>query len=263
MFDYAYGGLDEELLTALHGDHLAACTSCRRAVDVYTSYRPGDPARFSEVPEFAGALENRDEYGLSPGDAGRKLRDYIAADSGPLLVVAGEANPEVYDPELGQALRERVRRSGPEELDLPKFVCGPAMGLNDRIPTKDDAVLPNLAEEGLVELFISEHRQTFHFRVSGENHVYTEEYHRAGDMSDRKGYWYASRSLAAMLDRRFRALLEAGKVRPARRGDFVYLPMKTIRRIETSGDTSFDGMTAKDLALWLGTQDAGRSSPSE
>lgn len=263
MLDFAYGGLDEELLSTLHEDHLNACATCRRAVEVYRTLRPDDPARFFEVPDFADTLQDREGYELSPAVAGRKLRDFIAGGSGRLLVVAGEANPEVYDWELGEVLCDRVRRSRREGDNVPKFICGPAMGLNHRIATAQDTVLPQLAEQGFVELFISTHRQRFHFRVSGESSVYTEGYHRAGNAADRQGYWYESRSIAAMLNRRFQALIAAGKARPARRDDFVYLPMDTIRTIELSSEINFDLMTARDLASWLDGQSSGTASSND
>lgn len=248
MLDFSYGGLDDELLSALYGDHIDSCSCCSRAVDVYRRQRPSDPARLYEVPEFSACQHVSTTYPLTPEEAGARLKNYLSTGSGALLIVAGEANPAVYTPELGEVLRQRsvvARRTGEA---VPQVICGPAMGLNNEVRTPAETVFPKLAEEGAIQLYITCHRQRLHFRVSGENSVYTEEYHAAGNPGDRRGYWYESRPIANLFRRRFQAILAAELARPAKREDFVYLPMETIRQLEHKVGERFDSMTAEDLA---------------
>lgn len=247
MFDFAYGGLDEELLFALYGDHIRSCDKCSQAVEVYARKRPSDPARLFEVPELSLSHYETTTYPL-PKEAGARLKAYITEGSGPLLVVAGEANPAVYTSDLGDAIRRRTELSRRKGGPVPQVICGPAMGLDGGIRTSDDAIFPRLAEEGAIRLYVTEHRQRLHFRVSGESSVYTEEYHEAGNPGDRRGYWYESRSIASLFRRRFQAILAAGIARPAKRDDFVFFPMDTIRKIEQRVGDKFNTMTGRELA---------------
>jgi hypothetical protein len=110
------------------------------------------------------------------------------------------------------------------------------MGLDEGIRTSEDTIFPRLAKEGAIRLYVTQHRQRLHFRVSGEDSVYTEEYHEAGNPGDRRGYWYEeSRPIASLFRRRFQAILAAGIARPAKRDDFVFLPMETIRKNRAAG----------------------------
>jgi hypothetical protein len=122
------------------------------------------------------------------------------------------------------------------------------MGLDEKIRTSADTIFPSLAEEGAIRLYMTEHRQRLHFRVSGESSVYTEEYHEAGNPGDRRGYWYESRPIASLFQRRFQAILAAGIARPAKRDDFVFFPMDTIRKIEQRVGDKFNFMTGRELA---------------
>lgn len=246
MFDFAYGGLDEELLFALYGDHIRSCENCSQAVEVYARKRPSDPARLFEVPEFAFCRYETITYPL-PKEAGARLKSYITHSSGPLLVVAGEANPAVYTPDLGDAIRRRTELSRRTGDPIPQVICGPAMGLDDEIRTPEETIFPTLAEEGAIRLYVTQHRQRLHFRVSGESSVYTEVYHEAGNPGDRCGFWYESQPIANLFRRRFQAILAAGIARPATRDDFVYFPMSTIREIEQRVGDDFNSMTAKEL----------------
>lgn len=247
MLDYAYGGLDDELLNALYGPHLKTCGRCSDARDLYRGQRPLDPARMAEVPEFSSQNVETEQYPLDPLEAGRKLVDFVADGEGTLVIVAGEANPAVYGPELAAALRKRAKMARKAGDRVPRIICGPAMGLDDEhIPRPEDAVLPPLAESGDIELFISSHRQRLHFRVSGEA-VYTEEYHRAGDGGTRRGFWYRSRPIANLFYRRFEAILRAGLAVPATAESFVYLHMDRVRAIEKAVP-NFDLMLAPELA---------------
>jgi len=247
MLDYAFGGYDDELLEAFHGQHLATCESCRRGRDVYRRQRPSDPARLFEVPEFGRQAKEDETYELSPSEAGNRLQEFVAESSGELLIVAGEANPAVYDPPLAAVLKERALACRKAGGPVPQVICGPAMGLNGEIREPSETVLPALAEEGLVELYISQHRQKLHFRISGEDRVYTEEYHEAGRAGERHGYWYRSRPIADLFRRRFQALLKAGLARPAQRDEFVYLSMAKIGAIQEKAGERFDAMTAEEL----------------
>jgi hypothetical protein len=247
MLDYAYGGLDDDLLTALYGSHLSRCPGCSRGVEIYRRQRPKDPARVHEVPEFSHVVPADATYRLTPEEAGGRLRSFILESSGPLLIVAGEANPAVYNRALGDALRERAwsaRRAGDP---IPQVICGPAMGLDEEIKTPSETLLPALAEEGAIQLYASRSRQPLHFRVSGQGSVYTEEYHEAGNPADRHGYRYRSRPIADLFRRRFQAILDAGLARPAGRSGFVYLSMDTIRRLQSRLPQGFDALTAEDL----------------
>jgi hypothetical protein len=245
MLDYAYGGLDDELLDVLYGSHIRSCASCAAGREVYRRQRPADPAQLSEVPEFSHYEPEEQTYPL-PKEAGERLRRFIAADSGSLLIVAGEANPAVYNRDLAEVLRQRSRDARRVGASVPKIICGPAMGLDEEIKTAADTIFPLLAEERAIELFVALHRQAFHFRVSGEEFVYTEQYHAAGNPGDRQGYWYRSRPIADLFRRRFESILQAGLARPARREDFVYLQMATIGCIERQ-HPRFDEMIAEEL----------------
>jgi hypothetical protein len=247
MFDFAYGGLDEELLFALYGDHIRSCDKCAQAVEVYARKRPSDPARLFEVPEFSRSCPETRTYAL-PREAGARLKEFIAQGSGSLLIVAGEANPAVYTPDLGDALRLRTERSRRTGDPIPQVICGPAIGLDDQIRTPAETIFPDLAEEGAIRLFKTETRQRLHFRVSGETSVYTEVYHEAGNPGDRCGYWYESRPIANLFRRRFQAILAAGFAVPATRGDFEYFRMDVIRAIEQQVGDAFNSMTGKELA---------------
>lgn len=247
MLDYAYGGLDDEHLRALYGQHLDACALCQDAQDLYRAQRPVDPARITEVPEFRTQQVDTETYELTRESAGSRLREFVERGEGPLVIVAGEANPAVYDDRLAEALRKRAASARRAGYGVPRIICGPAIGLNLDISSPEKAVLPRLAESGDVHLFISTHRQSLHFRVSGDDAVYTEEYHRAGDGGTRRGFWYQSRPIANLFYRRFEATLRAGLASPATADAFIYLPMDRIRAIEeVAGD--FDSMTAEELA---------------
>ena len=246
MFDFAYGGLDRELLLALYGNHIRACANCSQAIEVYARKRPSDPAMLFEVPEFSGCQFETTTYPL-PREAGTRLKAYISEGSGPLLIVAGEANPAVYTPDLGDALRARTELSRRRGDSIPQVICGPAMGLDQEIGTPEETLFPALAEEGVIRLYGTQHRQRLHFRVSGENSVYTEVYHEAGNPGDRRGFWYESRPIANLFRRRFHAILAAGIARPATRADFVYFPMETIRKIEQRVGDRFNSMTVGEL----------------
>jgi hypothetical protein len=247
MFDFAYGGLDRPLLFALYGDHIRSCDLCAQAVEVYERKRPSDPAKLFEVPEFSGSHPVTAAYAL-PREAGARLKEFITEGSGPLLIVAGEANPAVYTPELGDALRQRTGRSRRTGDPIPQVICGPAIGLDDQIRTPEETIFPDLAEEGAIRLFKTETRQRLHFRVSGETSVYTEVYHAAGNAGNRRGYWYASQSIANLFRRRFQAILAAGLAVPANRGDFAYIRMDVIHEIEQRVGDDFNSMTGKELA---------------
>lgn len=246
MFDFAYGGLDRPLLFALYGDHIRACGTCAQAVEVYERKRPSDPAKLFEVPEFSGSRPESRTYAL-PREAGARLKEFITQSSGPLLIVAGEANPAVYTSDLGDALRQRTERSRRTGDPIPQVICGPAIGLDDQIRTPAETIFPELAEEGAIRLFKTETRQRLHFRVSGETSVYTEVYHEAGNPGDRCGYWYESRPIANLFRRRFQAILAAKLAVPAKREEFAYLRMDDIRKIEQRVGDGFNSMTAKDL----------------
>lgn len=250
MLDYAYGGLDDELLDALYGSHIRSCASCAAGVHVYRRQRPSDPALLNQVPEFSHCGLTEQTYQLKPEEAGERLRSFIAAESGSLLIVAGEANPAVYNPDLGEVLLQRSRAARRIGAPIPRVICGPAMGLDEQVRTPAETVFPALAEQGAIELFVPRHRQVLHFRVSGDECVYTEKYHEAGNTGDRRGYWYRSRPIADLFRRRFDAILNAGLARPAGREDFVYLSMDTIRCIETRKNPPFDQMTAEQLATY-------------
>jgi hypothetical protein len=247
MLDYAYGGLDDELLKALYGNHIRSCPSCQEGVEVYGRQRPSDPARLGEVPEFSFATPVSESYCLTPKEAGKRFRDFLARDSGPLWIVAGEANPEVYDAETGATILRRARLARAAGAGIPRIICGPVMGLNEQIRRPEDTILPCLAEDGAIQLYQARHRQCFHFRVSGTDSVYAEEYHEAGNPGDRHGYWYRSRSVAALFRRRFDAILQAGLAQEAAREDFVYLPMEKIREIQRAEGACFDRMTSEQL----------------
>lgn len=247
MLDYAYGGLDDELLEALYGHHIQSCPSCREGVEVYRRQRPSDPARLNEVPEFSFATPVSETYGLTPKEAGRRFREFLARDSGALWIVAGEANPEVYDAETGEAIFRRSRLARAAGVGVPQIICGPAMGLNEQIRRPEDTVLPCLAQDGAIRLYQARHRQCFHFRVSGTNSVYAEEYHEAGNPGDRRGYWYESKSVAALFRRRFNAIIQAGLAREAGQEDFVFFPMEKIREIQRLEGNRFDEMTVEHL----------------
>ncbi|HEY3566882.1 MAG TPA: hypothetical protein VGP73_03025 [Thermoanaerobaculia bacterium] len=247
MFDFAYGGLDEELLFALYGDHIRSCDKCSQAVEVYARKRPSDPARLFEVPELSLCHYETMTYPL-PQQAGARLKEFISERSGPLFIVAGEANPAVYTPDLGDVIRQRTEVSRRKGDPIPQVICGPAMGLDGGIRTSEDTIFPRLAEEGAIRLYVTQHRQRLHFRVSGEDSVYTEVYHEAGNPGDRCGFWYKSRPIASLFQRRFQAILAAGVARPAKRDDFVFFPMDTIRKIEQRVGDKFNSMTAGELA---------------
>jgi hypothetical protein len=250
MLDYAYGGLDDELLDALYGSHKQSCPTCSAGVDLYRRQRPSDPALLTEVPEFSHCIRAEQKYQLNPEQAGERLRSFIAAESGSLLIVAGEANPAVYNRELGEVLLQRSLAARRVGAPIPRVICGPVMGLDEQVRTPAETVFPALAEQGAIELFVPKHRQALHFRVSGDERVYTEKYHAAGNVGDRLGYWYQSRPIADLFRRRFEAILEAGLARPAGREDFVYLSMDDIRRIESLKNPPFDLMTAEQLARY-------------
>lgn len=250
MLDYVYGIFDDELLDALFGGHLGSCPRCSKGVEVYRRQRPVEPARLTDVPEFSHWRPVDHTYQLTPEEAGKRLQTFISEGTGPLLIVAGEANPAVYSPELADVLRERADIATRAGDPLPQVICGPAIGLDEKIQSPDQAVLPTLAEEGVISLCIAQHRQRLHFRVSGEDSVYTEEYHEAGNPGDRHGYWYKSRPIAGLFKRRFQALLTSGLAQQARRTGFVYLTMDRIRQIQSLEGERFDRMTAEELAAY-------------
>src|SRR5689334_10154812 len=245
MLDFAFGGLDDELMEILYGDHLGSCASCARGLELYRRQRPAEPARLMEVPELSHCEVTDQVYRLEPGEAGLRLRQFIADGSGALLIVAGEANPAVYDAELATVLRVRAEAAKRTGDPIPQVICGPAIGLDEKVLTPADTVLPALADEKLIQLYAAKRRQKLHFRISGEADVYTEEYHQAGNPSDRHGYWYKSPSIAGLFRRRFEAILKAGLAREAERRDFVFLPMDRIRQIQATHP--FDHLTAEDL----------------
>ena len=245
FLDYAFGGLDDELLEGLHGAHLAACPSCSHGREIYRRERPEDPALLMSVPEFSRFEPRIEQYQLT-SDAASQLREFISGSSEPLIIVAGEANPAVYNHDLAECLRRRAMLALESHGFVPQIVCGPAMGLSEEVETPADALLPGLAEEGMIKLFVARRRQRLHFRVSGDELVYTEAYHEAGNPADRKGYWYTSAPIARLFKRRFQTILDAGAAIPATRGDFVYLSMDRIRELQAeSGD--FDSLTREQL----------------
>ena len=125
------------------------------------------------------------------------------------------------------------------------------MGLAGDIASPEDAILPALAAEGYIDLYVSRSRQRLHFRVTGDEFVYTEEYHRAGDGGPRNGFWYRSRPIANLFRRRFDATLCAGLVFSLLGDVFLMLPSNRF----TAGLASF--LVAHLLYVVAFVRDAG------
>ncbi len=251
VMDFALAGIDRDILNARYGAHLADCEACARGIAAAEGIRPKDQCELHRLPEFAHCGRREENYKLE-SVAKVKLAEFIGEDTGTLVIVAGEANPHVYDKLVSDALAERAENALRRGAALPMIICGPAMGTGGEIHEPQDAVLPKLAEAGLVDLFAARHRIGVHFRANlGLARVFTEAYHGAGDPRERRGVWYSGRAIADLFHRRFLAIVDAGLATRAGREDFEYVPMEAIGKIaERHGNEEFDRASRDQIREW-------------
>lgn len=250
MVDYALGGLDDRLMSALYGEHISACEGCRSALEIHSGTRPQDLTRLTELPEFREVESHSERYELRE-QAKQRLVEFIQEASGALLIVGGEANPYVYCGEIEEALIRRSEAARFLGLQVPQVICGPAIGLGGDIRTPEQAILPKLAEKGLIRLYITEKRQKIHFRVNVAQRVYTEAYHQAGDPSPRTGVWYRGSSVARLFERRFQAILDSKQAQPYRSSRVAFVQMEAIEGIQKKCGNEFDELTADQIGKFL------------
>lgn len=248
VLDLALGGLDRQIVESAYGHHVRECAACARGLAAAENERPRDFLNLHQLPEFSGCERREEPYPLEV-TAKERLCAFIRDCTGELVIVAGEANPAVYGSEVAGCLRERAVAAMQRGRPRPQIVCGPAMGLGGDIRSASDAILPQLAEEGLVDLFAAKHRMGIHFRANLDRaSVFTEAYHGAGDPGRRLGVWYRGDGVARLFARRFRAIVASGLARPAARDGFEYLPMGEIGEIARRvGNDRFDAADRDEL----------------
>lgn len=106
-------------------------------------------------------------------------------------------------PALCEALRQR-RRSG---LEVPRIILGP------NADPQTITALETLAVEGAVQLFRSPRPQSVHFMVIGQKTVVVGEQQQDASGSCQSAI-FDHPGIAAMFNRRFRAIIRAGLAEP-------------------------------------------------
>ncbi len=252
FLDYAMGGYDDPIMTGLHRAHLEGCERCSRELARMKQLQPPDLLSLSLVPEFAAAEIETLEYSLKDGTARTHIVDFVTKEQGPLVVVGGEGNPYVYGEEFAEAIRRRSVIEAREGWKKPQMFFGPALMKFEG--KKNEEVVPlRLASEGLVDLHISDRRQSVHYRNANDSVVAVEGYHQAGNADElRRAVVYRSAPVGALFARRTAALLRAKMVRPAAPEDFVVISENQMRKLhETTGYDGLDSRGLRELATRL------------
>jgi len=125
------------------------------------------------------------------------------SDPRPARTANGEFDRLLADPAFCEALRQRVR----DGLEVAKIILGSSAD------PQTVSAMESLAQEGVIRLYRSSQPQTVHFMVMG--HTVIVEYGQSGtEVASDQSVTYDDRRIAALLERRFDAIIESGLAQP-------------------------------------------------
>ena len=97
-----------------------------------------------------------------------------------VAMIAGEANPIVYDNEVYEVLKETYGKTGllPEDKKT-LFITGPILAVEDKFANDkvSGSIVPLLQEEPNCVVYYSRRRQPIHIRIGGNKAFYIETSH--------------------------------------------------------------------------------------
>jgi hypothetical protein len=149
-------------------------------------------------------------------------RDLLSAREGEIIrIVSGEVPLQVID-----SLKEPFAQAKETTKEAIKVVAGPIISVDEE--TKRNPIF-DLAEEEIVDLWISPFRQQTHYRVFGVRFVYKEGYHAPLAM-ERQGEYMFDRLVISKFIYDFENLIESLEMRKYQRG--VRTETKTVNEIK-------------------------------
>jgi hypothetical protein len=158
--------------------------------------------------------------------------------------VSGEANPEVFSPLTIEAYRKAHKRGVKITV-----LAGPVLLAH---PAQRTCLLLHLAQEGVIDLYVSPRRRERHFWVSSNGQVYYEIHHEPGANERTAVEFKYNKFESKWFMRKFRKILEGADVRKydSSKENFILLYQETLEQLKNrlrEKPKRFDNYTYEEL----------------